>query len=313
MKRLGLLLTGFLALGRPAEAVKKLVTIELQAIVPQNVQVVKGVDTVVFVNNTSRIMTLRSPNGSIEFSIQPASRLERVFTSSVELREKTLYSQNPAMRVNIQVVFPRIGVSTTVLEFGALNPGERDSLQLEVRNEGSISLYVTPELVLEVPEEFAVRPGGTLEVPAGERRSLWAYFQPQASSRKSGQRGATLRLHSNDPDNRTVELSLTGFRNSPTSSSATAVERPSALALLQNFPNPFTERTMITYELDRPTPVRLVVYNMLGAVVRVLVEAYQGPGRYQVPFESDDLPGGLYLYRLETAYGALSRKMTLLR
>jgi hypothetical protein len=53
---------------------------------------------------------------------------------------------------------------------------------------------------------------------------------------------------------------------------------PEAFQLQQNFPNPFNGRTTIPFELPEQVPVRLVVYNALGQVARVLVDEVRQPG-----------------------------------
>lgn len=69
--------------------------------------------------------------------------------------------------------------------------------------------------------------------------------------------------------------------------------------LAQNHPNPFRERTTIAYAVHQPRHVRLQVYDVLGRTVATLVDQYQLPGDYRIPFTPDDLAGGLYLYALQ--------------
>jgi hypothetical protein len=89
--------------------------------------------------------------------------------------------------------------------------------------------------------------------------------------------------------------------------------QPSSFVLQQNFPNPFNSSTTIEYELPRATPVKLAVVNLLGHEVRTLLNAEQSAGRYRVPFDADELPSGMYLYRIHTRNFTSSRKMLLLR
>ncbi len=78
-----------------------------------------------------------------------------------------------------------------------------------------------------------------------------------------------------------------------------------AVALRQNYPNPFDDETTIGYRLEPGAHVRLVVYDLLGRAVRTLVDAYQGAGEYAVRWDGHDGGGlpvaaGNYLYTLTT-------------
>ena len=86
---------------------------------------------------------------------------------------------------------------------------------------------------------------------------------------------------------------------------------PRAFRLEQNYPNPFNPSTTIPYRLSNAAPVTLQVYDVLGRDVATLVDAFQAPGRYEVTFDADGLPGGVYLYRLQTDARVLSRAMLL--
>ena len=87
---------------------------------------------------------------------------------------------------------------------------------------------------------------------------------------------------------------------------------PSLFALDGNFPNPFSERTTIPYEIAESTRVKLEVYDMLGHRVRVLVDATLPAGRHEARFVAgSELASGIYLYRLQAGEHTLHRKMTL--
>ena len=94
---------------------------------------------------------------------------------------------------------------------------------------------------------------------------------------------------------------------------------PDRLALDQNFPNPFNPETIIRYHIPaiRHLPqqwVTLKVYNVIGQEVETIVDKTETAGEHEVIFRPDDLPSGLYIYRLMTSGGySLARKMLLLR
>ena len=90
-------------------------------------------------------------------------------------------------------------------------------------------------------------------------------------------------------------------------------ELPEAFALGQNYPNPFNPSTAIEYELPTPQHVRLEVFDASGRSVGVLVDGIRPAGTHSVRFDADNLPSGLYVYRLRANGETRTRKMTLLR
>jgi ligand-binding sensor domain-containing protein len=80
-----------------------------------------------------------------------------------------------------------------------------------------------------------------------------------------------------------------------------------------NYPNPFNPETKIEYTIPKSGKVKLEVFDNLGRLVKVLVEKTQNAGKYQVLFGGDNIPSGIYFYRLTTEQSSITRKMVLLR
>ena len=92
-----------------------------------------------------------------------------------------------------------------------------------------------------------------------------------------------------------------------------AADSDYSFALHSNYPNPFNPTTVISFSLQEASHVRLTVYDMLGREVERLVDHVQEPGAYEVSFDATGLPGGMYLYRLETPAGSHTQSMLLLK
>jgi len=88
---------------------------------------------------------------------------------------------------------------------------------------------------------------------------------------------------------------------------------PESFTLHQNYPNPFTESTLLRYSLPQDMHTRLTVYNALGQQVTTLIDDYMPAGLHEVSFEARSLPNGLYLYRLQMQNQVLYKTMLLLR
>lgn len=85
------------------------------------------------------------------------------------------------------------------------------------------------------------------------------------------------------------------------------------LRLDQNYPNPFNPATNISFQLPERSDVSLRIYDVVGREVAILVNEQLSAGEHTATFDAGSLPSGVYFYRLETATGSLSRKMTLIK
>ena len=106
--------------------------------------------------------------------------------------------------------------------------------------------------------------------------------------------------------------------NDITSINSDAAEIPTEYKLFQNFPNPFNPSTKIQYSvLSAGTSlmnfVQLKVYDVLGNEVATLVNGNKPAGIYEITFNADKLPGGVYFYRLKAGKFTTTKKMVLLR
>lgn len=91
-----------------------------------------------------------------------------------------------------------------------------------------------------------------------------------------------------------------------------------SLGLSQNVPNPFNPATTISFTLPEPTHVRLAVFEVSGALVRVLADGYMGGGLHTAFWDGTNSSGaavssGTYFYRLTAGKGSITRKMILLK
>ncbi|MBC8043157.1 MAG: T9SS type A sorting domain-containing protein [Rhizobacter sp.] len=86
-----------------------------------------------------------------------------------------------------------------------------------------------------------------------------------------------------------------------------------AYSLSQNYPNPFNPATRISFSLPSAGLVKLKVYDVLGRVVKVLVDEKRDAGRYEVSFDASRFASGVYFYRLQSGNFIQSKKMILVK
>lgn len=106
-----------------------------------------------------------------------------------------------------------------------------------------------------------------------------------------------------EPTNHTTNLTL--------SSKTINAELPINFELYQNYPNPFNPSTTIRIALRAESNIKLVVYNLLGEVIRELANTKIAAGTHEFTFQSDNLPSGSYIYRLEANNQIISTKKML--
>ena len=88
---------------------------------------------------------------------------------------------------------------------------------------------------------------------------------------------------------------------------------PSIYSLSQNYPNPFNPTTKIKYSIPNSGIVTLKVFNVLGKEVATLVNEEKPAGSYEVEFNGNELPTGIYFYQLKTGNYSETKKMILLK
>lgn len=100
---------------------------------------------------------------------------------------------------------------------------------------------------------------------------------------------------------------------------ADADAAPGQFDVFQNYPNPFNPTTTITFMVQKPGHVRLRIYNVIGQLVRELVDEEMDAGVvHHVVWDGTDRKGisvasGMYFYRLEQGHFAKTNRMILVR
>lgn len=93
---------------------------------------------------------------------------------------------------------------------------------------------------------------------------------------------------------------------------------PAKFELSSNYPNPFNPTTNIKYQITENTQVKLVVYNMLGEVVKTVVNNVQEAGYYTAKWDGTNdygsrVTSGVYIYRLQAGSFIATKKMNLIK
>lgn len=76
-------------------------------------------------------------------------------------------------------------------------------------------------------------------------------------------------------------------------------EGPEAGFELVGYPNPFSDEATIAYSIPEDGEVKLKVFNAIGELVSELENKVQERGKHTVVFSSENLPAGMYTFKLE--------------
>ena len=93
---------------------------------------------------------------------------------------------------------------------------------------------------------------------------------------------------------------------------------PETFALHQNYPNPFNPITSIRYDLPQDGLVNITIYDMMGRIVKTLVNSSQTAGYKSIVWDTVDDRGhlasaGLYIYSITAGNYRANKKMILLK
>ena len=83
--------------------------------------------------------------------------------------------------------------------------------------------------------------------------------------------------------------------------------------LLQNFPNPFNPTTVISYYIPHNSYVEIKVYDLLGKMVKRLLNELQTSGKHTVEFNGNKFSSGIYFYTITAGDFSEAKKMLLLK
>lgn len=83
--------------------------------------------------------------------------------------------------------------------------------------------------------------------------------------------------------------------------------------LSQNYPNPFNPETKINYEVPQISNVKIEVFDVLGRVIKILIDEEKTAGRYEINFDASSLASGIYYYRIKANEFVQTKKMILMK
>ncbi|MCL5029260.1 MAG: T9SS type A sorting domain-containing protein [Bacteroidetes bacterium] len=102
---------------------------------------------------------------------------------------------------------------------------------------------------------------------------------------------------------------ITGIKNGST---------PYTFEVQQNYPNPFNPSTQINFTIPKASIVSIKIYNMLGQLVKTLIDEQKNAGFHTIVWNGDNnfgqhVASGAYIYRVIAGENVAVKKMILLK
>jgi len=93
----------------------------------------------------------------------------------------------------------------------------------------------------------------------------------------------------------------------------TVPEEAFALLLDAVYPSPARNAVNFAYSIPEDGRVVLTVYDLSGRRIATPVDSDETAGRHEVFWNCAEIPSGVYLYRLETNVGWLTKRLLISR
>jgi hypothetical protein len=115
-----------------------------------------------------------------------------------------------------------------------------------------------------------------------------------------------------------IKWSIISATTSPSAAVETKPKPPSIFYLFQNYPNPFNPITSLRYDLIEDGLVNITIYDMMGRIVKTLVNSSQTAGYKSIKWNAtndrnEPVSAGLYLYTIQAGEFRHTKKMVLLK
>jgi hypothetical protein len=175
----------------------------------------------------------------------------------------------------------------------------------------NLSPYDTYAMALHQADEVYASRSLDAEMSPGYGDDVWLHVEVQTAGWCCL---AVFRPDHSSPNTPAYQLNMyAGVSAAPEAPSLPAVTRLAGAS-----PNPFNPQVTIAFDLAAPARVRLAVYDLQGALVRVLADGDLAAGRSSATWDGRDdsgraLPSGAYFARFDAGGVRESMKVMLVR
>jgi len=83
--------------------------------------------------------------------------------------------------------------------------------------------------------------------------------------------------------------------------------------LTRLYPNPFNPVLNIDFDINQAGLVEVKISDITGSMVKTVYEGFEGAGKHQINWNSENLPSGVYFVSLQAGGNSLTKKVVLLK
>jgi len=93
---------------------------------------------------------------------------------------------------------------------------------------------------------------------------------------------------------------------------------PSKFKVFGNYPNPFNPVTNINFSVDKASDITISIFSLTGQIIRQFNLGVTKPGNNSITWNGrdmigNDVPSGVYMYKIQSGEYSKFKKMTLLK
>ena len=92
------------------------------------------------------------------------------------------------------------------------------------------------------------------------------------------------------------------------------IEKVNGIQMGHAYPNPFSEITNFTFNLDKSAEIGVQLFDITGKLVYIENMGKKSAGKNNVSINAGNLPAGMYMYRITSdGKASVSKKVTIVR
>jgi hypothetical protein len=88
---------------------------------------------------------------------------------------------------------------------------------------------------------------------------------------------------------------------------------PTEFSISQNYPNPFNPTTTITFALPQRGRTTITLYDLLGRIVKTLINRELEAGYHEIHFDASSLPSAVYFYTIQSGGFVQTKRMIVMK
>ena len=239
----------------------------------------------------------------------------------------TIFVSDGENSVNTSLVITVTPVNDPPLEFGLISPTVLDTFEINTSTDETIPF--TWESGYDVDSDLTYKLTVTLDYPGNVYTQDYLNIADSSTSISTYEYAVfmtdlnltlwTLNYIVESSDEEFTVISQAGeFVLNNTLLSIDSEIIPEVFALHQNYPNPFNPVTSLRYDLPEDGLVNITIYDMMGRIVRSLLNSKQAAGYHSIKWnatnnKNEPVSAGLYLYTIQAGEFSQTKKMVLLK